>query len=436
LKSCYICVTAFFLPMSNEFLFRLLISVVALILTDTLLYFGLRRLLVKQGRKSPGSKRFKWTYLSITLIFALYAVVHYLYLKYFGYGPDAYRQSFFITGVFLLLYLPKIVMLCFILVGRALLFIFQLISYLIYRRGHYDFVRRTRKFKVLSWVGFVMGILMFGCVLYGMLYTRTDYRVKNVSLSYRNLPPSFNGVRVLVIADVHLGSFFNTRELFPAFQKMNELNPDMIIFAGDMINVSAEETQPYINFFAEMKPPLGKYSVLGNHDQDDYMKFTKSPDREITETQLMLAQQAMGFSLLRNEHLFIRKGNDSIAMIGVDSWGHPPFHAYGDLKKAMNGVPSQGFKILLSHIPNHWAEEVKGKTNIDLTIAGHTHAAQIGIDEPWLQWSPIVYKYPLYMGLYQWGNQYLYVNTGLGYIGFPGRIGIAPEITMITLNRK
>lgn len=420
----------------NEFILRLTVSVAAVILIDVLLYFGLRRLFVSKGWRGNGGRKFTWIYWSITAVFALYALLHYLYLHFYGYGPAAYRQYFFITGAFLLIYLPKVLMLAFVIAGQVLILFLQLLSFLFQNRGHYEFVRKTRRIKILSWTGFLAGMAFFAFIIYGMTVTRTDYKVKEVTLRYRNLPAAFNGTRILLVSDIHTGSFFNENELGPAFRKMRELSPDMLVFAGDMINVSATEAEPYISFFREIDPPLGKYAVMGNHDQDDYMKLTRTESREVIEKSLMQAEYEMGFTLLRNDHRFVHKGKDSIAVIGVDNWGKAPFHQYGELKPAMKGVPNACFKILLSHNPNHWEFEIRGKSNIDLTLSGHTHALQIGIDEPWCHWSPIRYKYPYYMGLYQWGSQYLYVNVGLGYLGFPGRIGIPPEITLITLQRS
>lgn len=421
--------------MSNEFWYRVLISIAILMVTDVLLYFGLRRLFRKSRGLVKPARKFTWFFVMLSLVFMAYATVHYFYLQHYGVGAVAYRQYFIITGAFILIYIPKLVMLAFIVFEALLLFLLQLLSFVFQHRSHYEFVKKVRRFKFFSWMGFILGLLLFGYILYGMLVTRTDYKVQEVALSFKNLPPAFNGVKIVQLSDVHLGSFYSEKELGKAIELLKAINPDMILFTGDMVNVSALETAPYQEVFSSLKPPLGMFAVLGNHDQDDYMKLSPGIGREKMEAEVAAAERKMGFNVLRNQNQYIYKGTDSIALIGVDSWGLQPFRCYGDLPKALNGVDKQSFKILLSHIPSHWVVEVRGKTDIDLTLAGHTHAAQIGVEFGSWHWSPIVFKYPHYMGLYPWGTQYLYVNPGLGYLGFPGRIGIRPEITVFTLSR-
>lgn len=422
--------------MPHTFFLRVLLGAALVLIVDLLLYFGLRRVFVKPGLNPARRRRFTYIYFGITLAFALYALLHFLYIHFFLHASIAYRQYFIITGVFLLMYAPKVIALLFIGTGNIILFILQFFSYVMQRPGHYEFVRRIRRIKFLSWLGVLVGVIYFGLILYGMAFTRTDYKIKEVTLSYDALPPAFDGMTIMVLADLHTGSFYGPRELSAAFTLMNEQQPDMLIMAGDMINVSADEVYPYIQDFASMQPPLGKFAVLGNHDQDDYMKMTDAPDRANTEAALTRAYRAMGFTLLRNQHEVVRKGKDSITLIGVDSWGKPPFRQYGNLPQASAGLSMEGFEILLSHIPEHWSAEVENQRNIELTLAGHTHAMQAAINLPWFKWSPIQYKYPHYMGLYGKDNQWLYVNPGLGYLGFAGRVCIRPEITMITLRRK
>lgn len=419
--------------MGSDFWFRFSVFAIVLILTDGLLFLGLKRLFNFSKKPDHRNKKFVIIYFLFTLLFIAYAIIHFLYIRYQNADYNSYRQYFFITGTFLLIYIPKLIMLCFISSENLLLFFFQFISYIFQNRKHYDFVRFARRFKILSWTGFILGLATFAYLLYGMIVTRTDFKIVNQTIKYRNLPLAFNGIKILQLSDAHLGSFFSVDEIDKLCSLIKEQSPDMIVFTGDMINVSADETLPFTDKFAELEAPLGKFSIMGNHDQDDYLKISFYGVRKEIENKLVQQEQKMGFTVLRNVHVFIHKGNDSIALLGVDSWGLPPFKQYGNLDEALAGIDNRTFKILLSHIPNHWAFEVKARTNIGLTMSGHTHALQIGIDQFGIRWSPIVYKYPQYMGLYQWGSQFLYINPGFGYLGFPGRIGIRPEITVITL---
>ena len=422
--------------MPHTFFMRVALGVLLVLIVDALLYFALRRLFLKQGSQKVQRRRYTRVYVGVTLAFALYVLIHFLYISFFLNGSVAYRQYFIITGVFLLIYGPKVVALLLAATGNAVLFLLQFVSYLFQRSGHYEFVRRLNRITFLSGSGVVVGFVFALLILYGMVFTRTDYKVKEVSLVYPSLPPEFEGTTIMVLADLHAGSFYRPQELWPAFRLMREQHPDLLLFVGDMINVSADEVYPYITDFAGLTPPLGKFAVLGNHDQDDYLKMTDVPDRKRNEQKLCNAYKAMGFTVLRNQHQYIHKGMDSIALIGVDSWGKPPFGQFGDLTVATQGLSFEGFEILLSHIPEHWSSEVEGQRAIELSLAGHTHAMQAALDCAWMQWSPIQWKYPHYMGLYGGGQQWLYVNPGLGYLGFAGRLGVRPEITMITLKRK
>jgi hypothetical protein len=374
-------------------------------------------------------------YFGITLSFIVYAIIHYLVLHYKTSDYTCYRQYFFITGIFLAIYLPKIIMMAFIIIENIILFCIQFISFIFQNRRHYEFVKKVKRFRFISWIGIVAGIAMFVYVLYGMIVMRVDYKVVEQTISFRGLPESFNGTRIVLFSDTHLGSFYSTEEVEKGIDLIKAQSPDLILFAGDMVNVGAEETKPYIEMFSELKAPMGKFSILGNHDMGDYLKFNETENEEEKIKALVEAEKEMGFTVLLNDHVLLHKGNDSLALIGVDSWGLPPFKKYGKLDEAMHGLDPRVFRILLSHIPSHWEAEVEDKTNINLTLSGHTHALQFGINQFGIKWSPVKYRYPEWMGLYQWGAQYLYVNPGFGYIGFPGRIGIRPEITVITLVR-
>jgi uncharacterized protein len=421
--------------MGSDFWIRVSVFIAFLIVTDTLLFFGFRRMLFRKTPKKRYRQRFTIAYFLFILLFILYAILHFLILKYGTYDYYSYRDYFFITAAFILIYVPKAVMLVFVLTENIVLFFIQFISFIFQNRRHYEFVRRIKRFKLISWIGFITGTATFIFLLYSMLVTRTDFKLVNQTVVFKNLPASFDGTKIILISDAHLGSFFNANEIDPAFKIIQSQSPDLIVFTGDMINVSPDETLPYIQKFKDLKAPLGKFSILGNHDLGDYLKLSDVGDQKNIEAQLAQHEQEMGFKVLRNDHVFLHKGQDSIALIGIDSWGLSPFKQFGNIGIALKEIDNRTFKILLSHISSQWDLEVKGITNIDITFAGHTHAAQFGINNFGIHWSPVSWKYKYWMGLYQWGNQFLYVNPGMGYLGFPGRIGIQPEITLITLKK-
>jgi uncharacterized protein len=422
--------------MSNELLYRLLLLGSLLLITDLLLYLGLRRIFLRKRKKAHSERRFTLGFFSITVLFIVYAITHYLILRYSNPDYTTYRQYMIIATLFLVIYLPKVVAVIFITLENILLFLIQISSFVLGNRRHYDFVKSVRRFKFLSWFGIIAGICMFLYSLYGVIGMRKDYKVVEQTLSFYDLPASFNGTKIALFSDAHLGSFFNTKEVQPLIDLIKNQSPDLIVFCGDMINVDAKETIPYLKMFGELKAPMGKFSILGNHDLGDYMKFNEpSMPGKITED-LIKAEKEMGFTIIRNNHVFLHKGQDSIALIGLDNWDLPPFKKRGDLDKSINGIDPRTFKILLSHSPSQWTAEVRGRTDINLTLSGHTHAMQMGINQFGMHWSPSSYKYPKWMGLYRWGTQYMYVNPGVGYLGFIGRIGIRPEITVITLRRS
>ena len=214
----------------------------------------------------------------------------------------------------------------------------------------------------------------------------------------------------------------------------NELNPDVIFFTGDLVNNYADETDGWLPLLSSLSAQMGTYSILGNHDYGLYREWPSEEAYAQNMTKLKQVQAEVGFRLLMNEQVPLERGGDRISLIGVENWGRPPFPQYGDLKMAMKGADAQ-FKVLLSHDPDHWNEHVLGKEDIDLTLSGHTHGMQFGVNLGNRKWSPVSQRYPRWGGLYQEGNQYLYVNTGFGFIGFPGRVGMPPEITLLELRR-
>lgn len=284
-------------------------------------------------------------------------------------------------------------------------------------------------------------LLIGGSVLGGIMYgitNRYNYQVRRIQLSFKNLPAAFKGMKIVQISDIHSGSFDSHRAVERGVEKILAENPDMIFFTGDLVNNKADEIQPYTDIFSRLsKAPMGVYSTLGNHDYGDYEHWPSAEAKVKNLEWLKQTHAKMGWRLLMNEHVVIEKGADKIALVGIENWGAKAgFPKYGKMDEAYNGLPEKNipFKILLSHDPSHWDAQVRTEyRDIDLTLSGHTHGMQLGIEIPGLKWSPVQYVYKKWAGLYNEGEQYLYVNRGFGFLGYPGRLGILPEITVIEL---
>lgn len=289
----------------------------------------------------------------------------------------------------------------------------------------------------ITQTGAVLAAIPFVSIAYGIFKGRYNFRVLEEQLSFENLPSAFDGMRIVQISDIHIGSFGDNYEAVKkGIDMVNALEPDIIFFTGDLVNNYADETQGWLPHLSEFKAKKGKYSILGNHDYGDYAQWNSHEEKRNNLQQVVDFHEQMGFKILLNESVKVKHGEEEISIIGVENWGRPPFPQYGDLKKAMEGHENSSFKILLSHDPSHWDEEVLEKTNIDITLSGHTHGMQFGVEIGAIKWSPVKFKYPRWGGLYTEGKQHLYVNRGFGFIGFPGRVGMPPEITLIELKKS
>lgn len=290
---------------------------------------------------------------------------------------------------------------------------------------------------IVPLIGVFSGFLPFFVILYAVFSAVYKFRVHQIKLKCEDLPVHFTGLRIVHISDLHLGSFnFKYHILERAIKKINQLKPDFIFFTGDLVNNFAWELRGWDTVLKKLVAKHGKYAVLGNHDYGDYSRWSSEEEKQINFMEIQDFYKKIDFSLLRNEAQYHQKNNDALAIIGVENWGKPPFKQYGDLTKALEKVGNVSFKILLSHDPSHWREEVAHHTKIVLTLSGHTHGMQAGINLMNKKWSPIKYKYEHWAGLYKEGNQYLYVTRGLGWMGFPGRLGMRPEITYIELEKN
>jgi predicted MPP superfamily phosphohydrolase len=291
----------------------------------------------------------------------------------------------------------------------------------------------------LSWFGLAIGGGLYASLLYGFS-NKYNYKVKKIKLNYPNLPLAFKGLKIAQVSDIHSGSFSNKEAVAKGVKKVMDLKPDLILFTGDLVNDRALEMDNYRDVFNQFQAPLGVFSILGNHDYGDYYWGHNPTGAEAIEKRnnletLKKLQADMGWRLLLDENVPIEKNGEKIALIGIQNWSAlKRFPKYGNLAKAYAGAEEYPFKILMSHDPTHWDAEVRPKYgDIDLMLAGHTHGMQFGVELPGFKWSPVQYVYRQWAGLYEEGAQKLYVNEGFGFIGYPGRVGILPEITLIEL---
>lgn len=283
-------------------------------------------------------------------------------------------------------------------------------------------------------IGVFSGLLPFFVIVYAIFKAVYHFKIHHHKIYFNHLPKSFNGLKIVQISDLHIGNFnYRFKILERAVKLINELKPDLIFFTGDLVNNYAWELLGWEDLLNKLVAKMGKYAVLGNHDYGDYSTWNSVEEKEENFNTIKQFFKTIDFNLLLNQSDTIDINNEKIAIIGVENWGGPQFKKYGDLAKSIKNVNNIPFKILLSHDPSHWSEEVVNKTDIALTLSGHTHGMQLGFRYKELKWSPIKYKYRHWAGLYKHHNQYLYVNRGLGWLGFPGRIGMRPEISNIHL---
>lgn len=286
----------------------------------------------------------------------------------------------------------------------------------------------------LSWLGLGVGSTLFGTLLYGFT-NKYNYQIRRIKLAYQNLPPAFKGMKLVHISDIHSGSFQNKAAVNHGVDMILKENADLILFTGDLVNDRATEMHDYMDIFNRLKAPMGVFSTLGNHDYGDYVAWPTKEEKIQNLEDLKKVHKDLGWRLLMNEHVILKKEAAEIALLGIENWGAKGrFPKYGKMVEAYPGTEKIPFKILMSHDPSHWDAEVKTKySDIDLMLAGHTHGMQFGLENPYFKWSPVQWMYRQWAGLYEDGKQKLYVNRGYGFIGYPGRVGIMPEITVIEL---
>ncbi len=412
----------------------LIIFIVLILLIDIYSFKGLRTIWNKPP--NAGLALFiKIVYWLVPLAL-ISSVAIMLFLWPSGPDPRIFNGHFYIIAFTMLFYLPKLVFIFFHLIEdiiflteRAIKIVFRL-----FKREGIAAGKKSVRRSFLSRAGIVIALIPFLAVIYGVAIGRFDFQVINKKIEFTTLPASFNGFRIVHISDLHIGSFYGHKDrVRHAVKIINEQKPDMIVFTGDLVNNFTAEIDDFIDILAEMNAPYGMYSILGNHDYGDYYQWESEAEKEQNMVDMIAVQKQIGFRLLMNEWDSVVIKGERIAVIGVENWGEPPFPQYGDLEEASKGTGKFPFRILLTHDPSHWDAEVLVENGIDLSLAGHTHGMQFGIENRFIRWSPSKLQYPRWAGLFEENGQFLYVNRGLGYVAFPGRIGMPPEITVIEL---
>ncbi|MDD5569713.1 MAG: metallophosphoesterase [Bacteroidales bacterium] len=409
--------------MYSKFIIAFLVIVGILFLLDLYIYFALRIFFVMSSQKSK--KLFKKTFWSISAFCLVLNVVAVL-------SNHALGRNFsnFILVFFILVYIPKMFMLIPLLLDDL-----RRLAVFILRKFGFEKISR---WKFLLKISLYTGILVFVLIGYSVFLGNDNLKIRRQTIYFKNLPPSFNGKKIALFSDIHCSNVVMKGTVNRVVEAMMKENPDIIFFLGDLVVYKTSETEEFLDIFKKVKAPLGVYTVLGNHDYGDYSYWKSKNEKEKNLEDLKKIIKDVSWDLLLNENRLIGIEGDTIAVIGIENWGHiHRFPKRGDIKIASKGAENIPFKILLSHDPSFWKAEILTKyKDINITFSGHTHAFQFGYKTGKCKWSPSEYLYEFWDGLYNVGEQYLYVNRGMGNVGIPGRFGMFPEITIIELRVK
>jgi uncharacterized protein len=413
---------------------RVFPAILLFLLSEPYLFFNFRSAI----KKLPSFPKalILFAYITITVL-AWVDVLYFFRIYRIAFLSHAFKN--FLSAFFIGFYLAKATIITFLLVEDG----WRLVRWLqgfskrkspAVQMQRINTIPRSEFLKRTAWA---IGGATLGLFLYGFK-DRYTYIVNNVAIKLPKLPESFKGIRIVHLSDIHTGSFDSPSDVERGIDLALAQNPDIIFFTGDLVNNLASEIDAeYKRIFSKLKAPMGVYSIFGNHDYGDYIPWKTKMEKQENIEQLKAIHAAMGWKLLLNENIILEKNNQCIALLGMENWSAKPhYFIYGDMQKTYEGLENSDIpvKILLTHDPSHWDAQVcKKYQDIDLTLSGHTHGMQFGIDNKIFKWSPVQYSYKNWAGLYQQEHQYLYVNRGFGFIGYPGRIGVMPEITVIEL---
>ncbi len=413
---------------------RILILCVVLFLIDFYVFQAFRT--VSRDLGPNAQKGITLIFWSLT-VFCLGTVLAAEFLNWHSW-PKAFRTYLF--AFIFIVYFSKLFILIFLLADDVLRFFQWMYKKLFGNRENTEIVypasNAISRSDFLMKAGLMLGAVPFLSLLYGMMKGAFSFRVRKVNLSLKELPGSFKGLKILHISDIHSGSFNSAEPLERAVELILAQEADVIFFTGDLVNDRSTEAEPFLEIFKKIQAPLGVYSTLGNHDYGDYVQWPSREEKAANLEHLKQIHHQIGWKLLLDEHDYLEKEGEKIGIIGIQNWSaHLRFPKYGSMERAVSGFEPASVNLLLSHDPSHWRAEVLERyPEVDLMFAGHTHGFQFGIEIPGIKWSPVQYVYKEWAGLYSENNKHLYVNRGLGFLGYPGRVGIMPEITVITLN--
>lgn len=412
---------------------RLIMVLVFILLFLAVDYYVFQAVIIVSKNWNPGWKAtFRWAFWVPTILSAA-ALLWWALGNPYGISPNL--RNWMITGV-VTIYFSKVF-------AVLILFAEDLQRGVRYAWSVFSSEKTTSlpgksipRSEFLSKAALITASVPFGAFTYGIISGAHDYRIRRLTIALPNLPKSFDGMSIGQISDIHSGSFYNKTAVKGGIELLMREKPDVMFFTGDLVNNKANEVRDYIDVFSKVKAPMGVYSVTGNHDYGDYMSWESTNAKAQNFQDLIAAHKELGFDLLMNEHRWLELGGEKLAIVGNENWGAGRFSKYGKLEQAYRGTNDAAVKLLLSHDPSHWDAEVRQKyQDIDVMFAGHTHGFQFGVEIGDFKWSPSQYIYKQWAGLYQEGSQFLYVNRGFGFIGYPGRVGIPPEITVVTLKR-
>ena len=376
-----------------------------------------------------------WLHWSYFIVSAGVLAGLYYELSFVGTGKMMEPPKMYFFGIFLAVFVPKLVVIIFMF-GEDIARFFTGIFMKVAGSQETPFMASRRKF--VSTIAWGIAALPFASLLYGMIHGKYNYKVLKYALEFDDLPEAFDGYAITQLSDIHSGSFDNPKKVEYAINLANEQGSDVIAITGDLVNNKADELLRWKALFSTLKARDSVFSILGNHDYGDYVNWESESQKEQNFEQMKTLQKEMGWSLLMNESRYIKRNDEKIVIIGMENWGLNGFKQVGDLDKACEDISDTDFKIVLSHDPSHWQAQIKeDPRNFHLTLSGHTHGMQFGIEIPgYFKWSPIKYRYENWAGIYEEFGRYINVNRGFGFLGYPGRVGIWPEITVIQLKKK
>ncbi|MFZ7115565.1 MAG: metallophosphoesterase [Bacteroidota bacterium] len=413
---------------------RILIVAVILFLIDLYVFQGVKLLI--QGRSLSTQRIVIWSYWIVSAL-SIFVLFLGQWIDWHTW-PKALRVYTF--AMIFVIYLTKIFITVFMLIDdiiRLFRYVFGWLAIKFSSSKEVSDTFRISRLDFLVKTGFIVGAIPFFSLIYGMLKGAYNYKIHRTKIAFKYLPEEFEGLKMVQISDLHTGSFNTTEHLARAVELIMEEKPDVIFFTGDLVNDLHTEALPFKEIFQRLKAPHGVFSVLGNHDYGDYYKWPDIHSKIENLDKLKAFHGEVGWNLLLNEHTYLEKNGAKIGLIGVENYsGKKNFSRYGDMKQATENYQIQGVNILLSHDPSHWNTEITNDYKfIDLTLSGHTHGMQFGIEIPGFKWSPVQYMYKQWADLYEEEHQKLYVNRGLGFLGYPGRVGILPEISVFNLTK-